>query len=34
MSNGPDEVQNQATFIAPNNEEEGVAWALKACGAA
>ena len=32
MSNAPDEVKQEATVVAPSNEEEGVAWALRAYG--
>jgi hydroxymethylpyrimidine pyrophosphatase-like HAD family hydrolase len=31
MSNAPDEVKERATMVAPSNDEEGVAWALKRC---
>ncbi len=30
MGNGPEEVKRKATLVAPNNDEEGVAWALQA----
>jgi Cof subfamily protein (haloacid dehalogenase superfamily) len=29
MGNAPDEVKREATLVAPSNDEEGVAWALK-----
>jgi Cof subfamily protein (haloacid dehalogenase superfamily) len=29
MGNAPPEVKRRATLVAPNNDEEGVAWALK-----
>jgi hypothetical protein len=34
MSNAPDEVKRAATAVAPSNDEEGVAWALRVYGAA
>lgn len=30
MANAPDEVKQAASSVAPSNEDEGVAWALKA----
>jgi Cof subfamily protein (haloacid dehalogenase superfamily) len=32
MSNAPDEVKQKATVVAPSNDEEGVAWALRVYG--
>jgi Cof subfamily protein (haloacid dehalogenase superfamily) len=32
MANAPDEVKRQATVIAPSNDDEGVAWALRTYG--
>jgi hypothetical protein len=34
MGNGPDEVKREATRVAPSNDQEGVAWALRAYGVA
>lgn len=32
MGNAPPEVKQAANLVAPSNDEEGVAWALKFCG--
>lgn len=32
MSNAPDQVKRSATVVAPSNDDEGVAWALKEFG--
>jgi Cof subfamily protein (haloacid dehalogenase superfamily) len=32
MGNAPPEVRAAATWVAPSNDEEGVAWALRRCG--
>lgn len=32
MANAPGEVKRKATIVAPGNDREGVAWALRACG--
>jgi hydroxymethylpyrimidine pyrophosphatase-like HAD family hydrolase len=32
MMNAPESVKQQASLIAPSNDDEGVAWALKALG--
>ncbi len=29
MANAPDAVKQQATVVAPSNDDEGVAWAVK-----
>jgi Cof subfamily protein (haloacid dehalogenase superfamily) len=34
MANAPQQVKEQATLIAPSNDEEGVAWAIKTLGIA
>jgi hydroxymethylpyrimidine pyrophosphatase-like HAD family hydrolase len=34
MGNAPEAVKQQASMIAPSNDEEGVAWVLEAVGLA